>query len=1229
MTKQPFLRRKHPIDSIPFEAFYYGSWHGVDLVSIRDGKMFIQLRYDGSIIEDTICGDYIRPRSRKASTFDCLHFLKTGVDVCVRSARPITDQEPEEPLWHDAKIISIKGDHYQDRCTCLFSVAFNKNGSLADKLKNTSVTEVVNIDNLAILQKLHCEPCEDGFHQWTSTEDCVSASRSKLLSGTISSEISWLIVLSTLRGTEFNIDLVQNKILYHILNDVQGVSNTASIQSNGDVCVTSPASGEEIKVMRFRRCDEIVRPKVGTFTIRNSEENNLECRAIEVEEDPLLDVVDCDSEVEILYDSASLRRSKRRKTLPDRFTSYSSPNFDRCPPKKLVDDLGRIIENSAYTEPSSPREKEPYEQNLMHKISNSMDHETFGTNSVILQLDDQLDRTQPSFIMEVEDICEFPERKVQGGLKLKKSCSKFKKGGNSPPSYKTNHFSWTNQYKYPNRKKLLSSMECEELIKRCMRNIEAETEFPLQPDSEWADSQTKLLVELQEFKWSPDDDPQIKTDENEDLWKEMEHSLSTLALLEQKRKLEPEHNEATDAIDKDGKKPCQHDCKFNEQIGMTCQLCNLVCTEIRDIAPRFFRTDGWTSSLEKVERNTLQWMKSCTLESGSFDDAVPSLEMSPSEPCENVWALIPDLRSKLHSHQKKAFEFIWGNIAGSLKPEEMNNLSEITGGCVISHSPGSGKTLLMISFLVSYLKLFSRSRPLILAPKIAVYIWCKEFEKWGISIPLHVIHPVESFKNKTWDPKLFAAGDRRPSLKVMQVMDCLLKLKQWHEKPSVLLMSYSTFFALSDEKSKNECRRFMADLLRDSPGILILDEGHNPRSTRSKLRKLLMKVNTESRVLLSGTLFQNNFEEYFNTLSLARPRFVDDVIRKLDRNMFNILCGRNQKGDKRKNRKERLARKRFIEEIGQKIESSAENERSQGFNLLNRTTSQFIDVYEGAICDQLPGLHVYTLMLTSSDVQREILKKLQNSIIHKRCPLELELLIQVGSMHPWLIKTIGRVGDYFSIDELDNLESYKKKFQSGSKVKFVIELVQKCTIRGEKVLIFCHNISPINFLVELFGIVFGWSRGEDVLVLQGDQELSERAMIMDKFNGDSGNKYKVLIASTLACAEGISLIAASRVVLLDSEWNHSKTRQAIARAFRLGQERVVYVYRLLALGTWEEDKYHSNEWKAWLSKMIFLGRYIKFSSSRHVDHVDVEDEILKELVEEDPTKTIQLIMKQE
>nr|GEY47921.1 SNF2 domain-containing protein CLASSY 1-like [Tanacetum cinerariifolium] len=361
-----------------------------------------------------------------------------------------------------------------------------------------------------------------------------------------------------------------------------------------------------------------------------------------------------------------------------------------------------------------------------------------------------------------------------------------------------------------------------------------------------------------------------------------------------------------------------------------------------------------------------------------------------------------------------------------------------------------------------------------------------------------------------------------------------------------------------------------------------------------------------------------------------------------------------------------------------------ENDRQQGLNVLRSLTSKFIDNYEGGSAENLPGLQCYTLMMKSTTVQQDILNKLQEQRpIYKGFPLELELLITLGSIHPWLIQTTACASQYFNEDELRALDSLKFDLKLGSKVRFVMSLVPRCLLRKEKVLIFCHNIAPINLFVETFNRFYGWKKGVEVLVLQGDLELFERGRVMDKFE-EPGGPSKVMLASINACAEGISLTAASRVILLDSEWNPSKSKQAIARAFRPGQDKVVYVYQLLAQGIVILDEGHNprstksrlrkalmkvdtplrvllsgtlfqnnfgeyfntltlarprfvkevlkkldpkTTWKEWVSSMIFSEELVEDPS--HWQAPKIEDELLGEIVEEDRASLFHAIMKNE
>ena len=157
--------------------------------------------------------------------------------------------------------------------------------------------------------------------------------------------------------------------------------------------------------------------------------------------------------------------------------------------------------------------------------------------------------------------------------------------------------------------------------------------------------------------------------------------------------------------------------------------------------------------------------------------------------------------------------------------------------------------------------------------------------------------------------------------------------------------------------------------------------------------------------------------------------------------------------------------------IAKKIDSGIENERVQGLNMLRGTTNGFVDAYESANFDSTPGL-----LMNTTDKQHEILLKLHTRM--DECigySLELELLVTLGSIHSWLVKTTACANKFFTVGQLKLLEEYKYDMKAGSKVKFVLSLVFRVMPR-EKVLIFCHNLAPVNLLIELFEIFFNWRK---------------------------------------------------------------------------------------------------------------------------------------------------------
>jgi SNF2 family DNA or RNA helicase len=86
--------------------------------------------------------------------------------------------------------------------------------------------------------------------------------------------------------------------------------------------------------------------------------------------------------------------------------------------------------------------------------------------------------------------------------------------------------------------------------------------------------------------------------------------------------------------------------------------------------------------------------------------------------------------------------------------------------------------------------------------------------------------------------------------------------------------------------------------------------------------------------------------------------------------------------------------------------------------------------------------------------------------------------------------------------------------------------------------------------------------------LRLDGSTRDRGAVVEAFQREEGPP--VLLASLKAGGTGLNLTAADHVFLLDPWWNPAAEDQAADRAHRIGQERPVFVHRLVAEETVEE-----------------------------------------------------------
>ena len=149
---------------------------------------------------------------------------------------------------------------------------------------------------------------------------------------------------------------------------------------------------------------------------------------------------------------------------------------------------------------------------------------------------------------------------------------------------------------------------------------------------------------------------------------------------------------------------------------------------------------------------------------------------------------------------------------------------------------------------------------------------------------------------------------------------------------------------------------------------------------------------------------------------------------------------------------------------------------------------------------------------------------------------------------------------------------------NSAKLDACLELVESAVESGHKILLFSQFTSMLDILrgkLTELGITH--------YVLKGDTPKLERMRLVNRFNADD---TKVFLISLKAGGTGLNLTGADVVIHYDPWWNESVMNQATDRAYRLGQNKSVQVYKLILENTIEQRILKLQEKKTALSSLV-------------------------------------------
>lgn len=154
-------------------------------------------------------------------------------------------------------------------------------------------------------------------------------------------------------------------------------------------------------------------------------------------------------------------------------------------------------------------------------------------------------------------------------------------------------------------------------------------------------------------------------------------------------------------------------------------------------------------------------------------------------------------------------------------------------------------------------------------------------------------------------------------------------------------------------------------------------------------------------------------------------------------------------------------------------------------------------------------------------------------------------------------------------DNTSRIRKIQELIDDSARMSITIRFLDRIRNNGEKVIIFTERKETQNMLQRVVREVYGFSpriiNGDTPTFDQPNIGKLSRQSAIDNFQKDSG--FSVIIMSPIAAGMGLNVTAANHVIHYNRHWNPAKENQATDRAYRIGQDKDVYVYYPMATGS--------------------------------------------------------------
>ncbi|MBM7456338.1 superfamily II DNA or RNA helicase [Oceanisphaera litoralis] len=337
-------------------------------------------------------------------------------------------------------------------------------------------------------------------------------------------------------------------------------------------------------------------------------------------------------------------------------------------------------------------------------------------------------------------------------------------------------------------------------------------------------------------------------------------------------------------------------------------------------------------------------------------------------------------------------------------------------------------------------------------------------------------------------------------------------------------------------------------LLRDSEryaqhhfGVLVLDEAQAIKNPTTKVAQRVRELKGGLRLCLSGTPLENHLGELWALMDFVLP---------------GLLGGRS----------------RFNRSYRQPIENDGNRQRQQ--ELGQRLAPFMLRRTKGEVVKELPEKTEITQYVELQGKQRALYESIRISMEQR-----LRTLVAQKGMarsHIEFLDALLKLRQACIDPRLVKLEK-AADVKEHAKLDWLADALPRLLEEGRHILVFSQ-------FTEVLGLIETELKQQHIGYSKLTGQTRKRQQAIDRFQQ---GEVRVFLISLKAGGSGLNLTAADVVIHVDPWWNPAVENQATDRAHRIGQDKPVFVYKLVAADTVEERIQQMQQQKQALADALF------------------------------------------